>query len=207
MEGLLDSIKRLKRGKTRELVDKKIKEFRELGKSSGDEIFQELCFCLLTANYNAEGGIRIQEALGEKFCTLPEKELALELKRLGHRYPNARAGYISGARKHIPSLESLLSKKGPEAREWLVKNVDGLGWKESSHFLRNVGFQDLAIIDFHIIDLLVREGLIERPKTLTKKKRYLEIESLLGKIAEKAGLSLGELDLYLWYAETGKVLK
>lgn len=206
MKELLKSVENLKIGKTRKLADSRIKEFQKLGKSSGNKLFEDLCFCLLTANYNAEGGIRIQEALGEKFCTLPENELALELKRLGHRYPNARAGYISGARKHIPLLKSLLSKSGPEAREWLVKNVDGLGWKESSHFLRNVGFQDLAIIDFHIVDLLVREGLIERPKVLTK-KHYLDIEGLLGKMAEKAGLSLGELDLYLWYLETGKMLK
>jgi len=64
----------------------------------------------------------------------------------------------------------------------------------------------LAIIDYHIVDVLVRYGIIERPKTLTRRK-YLEIESILEKIAERTGLTLGELDLYLWYMETGKVLK
>ena len=39
------------------------------------------------------------------------------------------------------------------------------------------------------------------------KKKYLEIEGLLRKIAGKTGLTLGELDLYLWYLETGKILK
>jgi N-glycosylase/DNA lyase len=39
------------------------------------------------------------------------------------------------------------------------------------------------------------------------KKRYLEIEAVLKKIAEKLDMSLAELDLYLWYLETGKVLK
>jgi N-glycosylase/DNA lyase len=91
-------------------------------------------------------------------------------------------------------------------RDWLVKNVKGLGMKESSHFLRNVGYKDLAIIDFHIVDLLEREKLIERPKTITPKK-YLEIEETLTKLGEKTSLNLAELDLYLWYLETGKILK
>ena len=84
--------------------------------------------------------------------------------------------------------------------------MKGLGYKEASHFLRNIGFDDFAIIDFHIIDILSRYNLIEKPKALTK-KRYLKIENLLKEIAKKSNLSLAELDLYLWYMETGKVLK
>ncbi len=38
-------------------------------------------------------------------------------------------------------------------------------------------------------------------------KKYLEIEKKLKKLAEQCSISLGELDLYLWYLETGKVLK
>jgi N-glycosylase/DNA lyase len=206
MKKLLDSLENLKNSSVKKLVDSRIREFQRLGESSRDEIFQELCFCLLTANYSAEGGIRIQRELGKGFSDLPEDKLARRLKGLGHRYPDARAGYIAEARKIRDSLLDLKSRSGKQAREWLVKNVRGLGWKEASHFLRNIGFEDLAIIDFHILDLLVGEGLIKRPKNLTK-RRYLEIESVLEGIAEKAGLTLAELDLYLWYLETGKVLK
>jgi len=38
-------------------------------------------------------------------------------------------------------------------------------------------------------------------------EKYLEIENLLREIAKETNLHLGELDLYLWYMETGKVLK
>ena len=78
--------------------------------------------------------------------------------------------------------------------------------KEASHFLRNVGYFDLAIIDKHIINLLVAENLIERPKSLSAKK-YVEIENILRDLARETGTTLGELDLYLWYEQTGKVLK
>lgn len=81
--------------------------------------------------------------------------------------------------------------------------------KEASHFLRNIGYKNLAIIDFHIIDLLVKENLIKfdrKKKSLTKNK-YLEFEKILKNLAEKCQVNLAELDLYLWYLETGKVLK
>ncbi|MFX1600424.1 MAG: N-glycosylase, partial [Promethearchaeota archaeon] len=81
-----------------------------------------------------------------------------------------------------------------------------IGYKEASHFLRNIGYSNYAIIDFHIIDLLVQYNLIEKPKTLTKTK-YLKIEQVLKGIANKLNLNLAELDLYLWYLETGKILK
>jgi N-glycosylase/DNA lyase len=81
-----------------------------------------------------------------------------------------------------------------------------LGYKEASHFLRNIGFMDVAIIDRHILNILVEYGLIKRPKTLSK-KNYLEIEKKLEKLAKKTRMSLGELDFYLWYMKTGKVLK
>ena len=91
-------------------------------------------------------------------------------------------------------------------REWLAKTIKGLGYKEASHFLRNIGFKNLAIIDFHIIDILEKFGIIQKPKTLSKKK-YIEIEQVLKKIGECVNLDLDELDLYLWYMETNEVLK
>ena len=198
MRYLLDRVRELNKAKVKEIVNERIREFKSLGKKSKKEIFKELCFCILTANYSAAGGIRIQREIGDDFLTLTEKQLAKRLKELGHRFPNTRARYIIEARKKLSGLKL--------DRDWLVKNIRGLGMKESSHFLRNIGFDDFAIIDFHIIDILERSGLIKRPKTLTK-KRYLEIEEVLRKLAKKLNLTLAELDLYLWYLETGKILK
>ncbi len=208
MEDLIREVNRLKGKEVSKLVANRMREFEQLGKSGAEEIFKELAFCLLTANYSAEGGIRIQRAIGDGFITLPKEELERRLRELGHRFPKARAEYIVEARRLLPRLKDILSSFRDERglREWLAKNVRGLGYKEASHFLRNIGYKNLAIIDYHIVDVLVRYGIIERPKSLTRRK-YLEIESILEKIAEKTGLTLGELDLYLWYMETGKVLK
>ena len=94
-----------------------------------------------------------------------------------------------------------------EAREWLVKNIKGLGYKEASHFLRNVGYKNLAILDRHILNLLIEDNLIsEKPKALNKNK-YLEIEKTLLQLANKLNMSQAELDMYLWYMKAGDVLK
>jgi N-glycosylase/DNA lyase len=208
MENLIEEIEKLKKSEIGKIIENRMKEFSELGKKSNDEIFKELCFCLLTANFSAYGGIKIQNEIGNGFFTLSESELAKKLAELGHRFPNMRAKFIFEARKYHEKIKEILSQFEYEAdaRAWLAKNVKGLGMKEASHFLRNIGYKNVAIIDFHILDLLERYGLIEKSKTLSPRK-YEEIENLLKDIAKTTNTNLGELDLYLWYKETGKILK
>ncbi len=208
MEKLIKTIEDLKKSKIKNLVSSRIQEFKKIGEESDNKIFNELCFCILTANFNAEKTIKIQKTIGNGFLTFPESLLTEKLKKLGYRYPKTRAKYIVEARKYKDTLKTLFKsfKDDYEIREWLIKNVRGFGYKEASHFLRNIGYTNFAIIDFHIVNLLEKYGLIKKPKRLTKRK-YLEIENLLRKIAERLNLSLAELDLYLWYMETGKILK
>ncbi|MEM2954971.1 MAG: N-glycosylase/DNA lyase [Candidatus Nanoarchaeia archaeon] len=208
MKNLIEEIEKIRKSEVKKIIDKRLSEFKKIRKKDFNEIFKELCFCLLTANFSAERAIYIQKNIDDGFLNLDKNLLEAKLKNLGHRFPNARACFISEARKMTKEIEKKISecKNEYELREWLVKNIKGLGYKEASHFLRNIGFENLAIIDFHIIDILERYKLIKRPKTLTKKK-YLEIEKILSKLAKKMNMSLAELDLYLWYLETGKVLK
>jgi len=168
--------------------------------------FSELCFCILTANYTAEGGIRIQNAVND-FSGYTEAEIEAILRRLGYRFPRKRAEYLHLAKAHKEKLHMLREiKDSCERREWLVKNVKGIGYKEASHFLRNIGYLDVAIIDRHILNVLFEYGIIGLPKTITRKK-YLEIEQKLIEIAKKTEVPPGELDFYLWYMKTGKILK
>jgi N-glycosylase/DNA lyase len=208
MKELSDRIQGLKANGVKAQVESRLKEFEALGKKPSQELFKEMCFCILTANSSAKKCMEIQRSIDNGFLGLPKEKLAAKLKELGYRFPNKRAEYISEARKHKDSLKSTINSFGQEAdlRQWLVKNVKGLGYKEASHFLRNIGFKDSAILDFHIIDILEEHNLIERPKSLTPKK-YLEIEDELKKIGNKLNLNMAELDLYLWCAETGTVLK
>lgn len=220
----MGKVNELRRGKVGKLIAQRIREFKDLGRKGNEEWFSELCFCILTARSDPEAAIEIQRELGvEGFLMLPREKLAYKLKNLGYKGPyNKRAEYIDRARKFSNIKDILL--KFPDiklAREWLAENVDGTRYKEASHFLRNVGFDDVAILDTHIITTVQKHGLVKAAwfqelahdkrklasSILGSKRRYQEIEDKLGELAEKVDLSLGELDLYLWYLEKRKVLK
>jgi N-glycosylase/DNA lyase len=95
-----------------------------------------------------------------------------------------------------------------EKRQWLAENVKGIGYKEATHFLRNVGLNEgLAILDRHILKNLKKHGAIRSlPRTLTKKK-YLSLERRFQQFAEDIGIPIDELDLLFWSNETGEILK
>jgi N-glycosylase/DNA lyase len=207
MKELIDIIEHLKHSSVQKEIQKRIQEFKHIDTHSAQELFNELCFCILTANFSAERSIQIHSALHTCFCTDTTETLAKKLKAHGYRFPNTRAAYIKESAAYKDQLPFIIRKLGrDERRAWLVNNIKGLGEKEASHFLRNIGCDNYAIIDSHILDILERYHLIQRPKTLTAKK-YREIESFLQGLATQTCLTLAELDLYLWFLETGKILK
>ena len=207
METLVYTVEQLKKSEVEALIKKRINEFSDIKHGSINDIFKELCFCIMTANCGAEKCIEIHEKIND-FLNLSQPQLAEKFQDLGYRFPNVRSKFIVEAREKIKTLNEIIKLNGNEIelREWLVKNIKGIGYKEGSHFLRNIGYKNLAIIDFHILDLLTQHELIKKPKNLTKDV-YLEIENILKSIAEELNLNLAELDLYLWYLETGKILK
>jgi len=206
MKELLRKIESLKHSDIHTTVTKRIQEFKSINKDVPNDLFIELCFCILTANFNAQRGIDIHHQLSDCFSTASKEELEKKLRQCGYRFPNRAPCIVKSAQMKQEIHTALHSLKGDELRDWFVCTIPGLGYKEASHFLRNIGFDNYAIIDSHILDLLARHQIISQPKTLTK-KRYLEIEQILFDIARKTHLTLAELDLYLWYMETGKILK
>jgi N-glycosylase/DNA lyase len=208
MQELLDKIQNLQTSEIKNRVDARLNEFSNIKNQHIDSLFKELCFCIMTANCSAAKCIEIHEHIGDGFLNFSDIKLTKKFKELGYRFPNVRSRFIIEARTKISQLEGVIkdTNNGQNLREWIVKNIKGIGYKEASHFLRNIGYNDYAIIDFHIIDLLVHYNLIQKPKSLTKTK-YLEIEELLKDIGKKLELNLAELDLYLWFLETGKILK
>jgi len=197
---LVRKIKAIKK-KVGKQVEEKLREFEGNIRLTPEEKFLELCFCILVANMSLEKTLEAWKNIGKGFLFLSEDQLKEKLKELGYRFYN-RAEYIVADRKFIKDLDAAVASKNP--REWLVKNVKGIGWKEASHFLRNLGFKDFAILDRHVLKILVENKIIAKPKALTK-TFYLETEEKLRKVAEKLGISLAELDLYLFYLDAGKV--
>jgi len=198
----ISQLKRLYEQRKNEIKQRLI-EFVDWGKDEG-KIREELFFCLLTPQSKAK-------TCHVAICNLREKGLLLRgdiedvRKHLtGVRFVNNKAQYLIEARNKELSLDR---SKPFETREWLVRNVKGLGYKEASHFLRNIGFKGLAILDRHILRNLAEYGVIDEiPKTLTRKS-YLEIEKKMKNFAKSIEISLDELDLLLWSKETGEIFK
>ena len=206
MKELINQIKKLRKSKVKRTIDRRLKEFSSFKNKGNKEWFCELCFCILTANSKAKTAIAIQnEVTASGFCTMCLNDLRGAIKRNKHRFHNNKAKYIVEAREHLDikdRIKKLVAKDGlAGAREWLVKNVKGLGYKEASHFLRNVGYFDVAILDRHIL------GLLGEDKRALTRKRYLDIEARFRQLANRLSMSCAELDLYMWYIKTGIVLK
>ena len=206
MQEIIKRVKELEKSDVNDVVEKRLAEFRSFKDKTSEEWFQELCFCILAANSKQKTAEAIEKSLNKRLLTISEKELAEFIRDNKHRFHNNKAKYIVQARKH-KDIKAILSKLGEiEARDYLIKNIKGIGFKESSHFLRNTGSTGLAILDRHIINVMVEHNLIERPKTITPKK-YLEIEEKFNLMAKRLNMSVAKLDLLLWYTKTGEVLK
>ena len=118
-----------------------------------------------------------------------------------------RSRFISDSRWIIDELTELIrSTDKAGVREYLVANVPGIGFKEASHFLRNVGIFDFAILDKHILSIL-RKEFPGRSIKVNSKYWYLETEKLFIDLSRNISMEPGILDLYLWEIATGKIIK
>ncbi len=215
-KGLIEKIAALKKTETAKAVKKRMAEFKSFSKKSANAWFSELCFCILTANSKALTALKIQKELGSSdaygFLNYSQKKISAVIRKNRHRFHKIKSGYIVSARSHKDIKHTITKminsgKSQEEIREFIVKSIKGIGYKEASHFLRNTGFFELAILDRHILSLLKENSYISNiPKPLTKKS-YIEIEKIFKTIAKKLKISPAELDLYMWSLKTGKVLK
>src|SRR5712692_2247748 len=199
----------------KEPIHTRLREFKEILQRNDHDVFAELCFCLLTPQSSAKTCWAAVNRLRDKSLLLKGEASELEPLLRDVRFNDSKAKYIVEAREHFskngdlqvkPHLRSFVNNY--ELREWLVENVNGLGYKEASHFLRNVGLgEEFAILDRHILRNLKDFGVLPEIPTSLTKKRYLEIEEKVRRFSRQIGIPMGELDLLLWSKETGWIFK
>lgn len=190
----LDKLKRFYEEKKAE-IDKFLQECAALGQSNdAEKLFSELCYCLLTPQVNADDARDIWRHLQSTKLLFrgTVREIEGSLGGWQYRRPD-KAVYLCEARERffdergeagIVALVRALSATDPrEARDMLANprrrsKIRGLGMKEGSHFLRNLGLShnQLAILDRYILNWLVRFEVIgEVPNNLTNgsSRRYM----------------------------------
>jgi len=201
-------------GKRKKAIRERLLDFSGVWSQPDKRIFSELCFCICTPQSKAvycDKAVSSLERSGKLF-TGGEKEIRAGLKAV--RFPNNKSRYIVEARKFFSEGGQVRIKDKIDAgdifgtRDWIVKNVKGLGYKEASHFLRNIGFgKDLAILDVHILKNMKRYGVIKEIPECISKKCYFSLEEKIGGFSRRLRIPMAELDLLLWSMETGVIFK
>ncbi len=191
------------------VIESRLTDFAHVKQES---YFYELCYCLCTPQSKAVNALRVVNVLREKqFFELgfnPEEVLRDKSQYI--RFHNQKSVSLLKARENWSLIEMIVSDTATDIlqkRESLVKHVRGLGMKEASHFLRNIGMNGVAIIDRHVLKHLVLCGVFREIPRLTSKKDYLTIERQWFDYCYEIGLKQEIVDLLFWSYETGQVLK
>ncbi len=197
-------------------IIKRLNEFREFWLSGSDEdIFSELAFCLFTPQSKAKScNEAVKELYNNRLLFKGKAEdIAKQINVV--RFRNNKARYVVEAIDKFTingrlKIKDVINrfKDEEELRNWLWKNIKGLGLKEASHFLRNIGKGGrIAILDRHILRNLQRLKVINKiPKTITANV-YLQIENKMKSFSKKVRIPLDHLDLLFWGRETGEIFK
>lgn len=192
-------------------------EFEAVVLEGNDErLFEELVYCIFTAGASARMGLNSIDRIRPYLLKAGRQRLN-RLLIGAHRYPNARSGYVVHTRDFLKRdcglrLFERLRSFGDDMearRDFFAKNpgIKGIGYKEASHYLRNIGYFGYAILDKHILRTLCELGVIESPNPPGTKKKYLAVEDRMRKFAEDIRINFDELDLLLWSNKTGEILK
>lgn len=195
-------------------IKARLQYFRRIYKKGNEEIFTELSFCILTPQAKATLCDEAIRRLQKKDLLFRGSEKDIRACLRGVRFPNNKSRYLIAARNFFKNgrgidIRSKVDTKDIfKTREWLVKNIKGLGYKEASHFLRNIGLgKDLAILDRHILKNLKNYGAIEKIPDSLNRKKYIDIENRMREFFKKLNIPMEEADLLFWSKETGIIFK
>ena len=201
----------------RAAIRTRLNEFAEVGRNGDDaRLFEELVYCIFTAGASAKMGLNAVARVRRHL--LKGSHARLEQLLVGaHRFPRARSGYVVTTRRYLQQdcglrLRARLDSFGADAearRDFFARSpgVKGIGYKEASHYLRNIGYRGYAILDKHILNTLHACGVIAAPKPPATKKNYLALEESMREFAAVLDIDFDELDLLLWSNKTGEILK
>lgn len=199
----------------RKNIRKRLRELNRFESLSDRGLFEELVFCLFTPGSKAVNADKaVKKLKGRKMLYSSGKdEIALLIRGLV-RFHNNKARYLVCAREFFTDKKKLrikerLARKDPlSAREYLVGNIKGLGYKEAGHFMRNIGLgRDITILDTHVLKNLKNFNVIKDIPVSISRKLYFRTEERMRRFAKDINIPLDELDLLFWSRQTGFIFK
>lgn len=184
-------------------------------KHSEDDLWRELVFCILGSRVKFEAVHAAVERM-DGMCLLsqPLRNICFDqyeddtVTALSGGYPfyRVRANQIRRTAECLytsrGSILKLLNSASDvrNARRVLVAEVAGLGPKQASLFLRNIGYaKHIAILDVHVLTYLNWVGLTDTPlKSVSTLSKYEVLEDSFIEHAYEFGYSPDQFDLAVW---------
>ena len=182
---------------------------------SEDDLWRELVYCILGSRVRFEVVHAAIERMDE-LCLLSESPRNAHFDRYeedtvtalskGYPFYRVRARQIRRAAEHVytsrRSISDLLKRASDarSVRRILTAEVAGLGPKQASLFLRNIGFaKRIAVLDVHILTYLRWIGLIDSPlKSVPTMGKYEALEDAFLQHSYSFGIPPDQFDLGVW---------
>lgn len=176
-----------------------------------EDYFYELCFCICTPQSKAKSALQVQNELMALDFFNNDLDVTQILRNPNFyiRFHNQKSKRLNLIKENWKEIQTIINSKMShyEKRDWLAENINGIGYKEAGHFLRNIGFENLAILDRHILRLLVECNVYEETPTISNKKKYHEVEQKFLEFSKIVGIPIDELDLLFWSYINGEIIK
>lgn len=205
-------------------IDKVISFFNR--EKTSEEIFYELCFAIcspLSRNKKNCAAIRRLIAIdfyGLNYDVIGDKAFYKQLLSaltdvIARTY---KAKYLLGVKRYFNEIIIMVTStkdrlNSQALRQWLVKNVHGLGLCSASSFLQFIGRDDVIAINYDVVDFF-KKNFIDYQNIINydyndvhiSHNAYLIMEEIIFDIAKENNLSAVELNLLIWNRYAGKKL-
>ena len=183
--------------------------------NSEDDLWRELVFCILGSRVRFETVHAAVERM-DGMCLLSHtrrnthfdqyEEDTMTALSMGYPFYRVRANQIRRSAEHLynsrGSIGELLNSASDarNARHLLTSEVVGLGPKQASLFLRNIGYAKcIAVLDVHVLTYLSWVGLTEFSlKSVPTLVKYEALEESFIQHAYSLGFSPDQFDLAVW---------
>ncbi len=194
---------------------------------SEEQLWCELVSCILgsrvryetakecTTHLKDEGLLTIAKLLtnSETVCMYIIEELNMPLyppyrngKGSRYPYPKSKSQYIIKTgleiyKNSFTSIKHILRTSRDEnmTRETFVKICTGIGPKQASLFLRNIGYsENLAILDSHVIHYMYLLGMRDKKTRIYTMNDYSKYEDILLFYADSLNKTLATVDIAIW---------
>jgi N-glycosylase/DNA lyase len=174
------------------------------------EAARQLIASVVSSRVRWETACQIAERVYTIWLSAPAPSATHLQRRLGaaargHRFPNTASKWLMALMENKGRLlhqvvEMALGPTHPVTlRQYFVENVPGLGPKQASMFLRNVGRgRELAILDAHVMRFMLLLQLTEERRALTTLRQYSTVERDMLRYAETRAVAADALDLAIW---------